>query len=197
MTDPSIAGTQVPDTTERSWTDTLGWLAPLAGLACLILFLANTQWYFAFKTIHVLGAIVWLGGGAAITVLALKAQREQDKGALLQIGKQAEWLGTRIFIPSSLVVVAMGFLLIEKSDGLYSYSDFWLMFGLVAWGVSFFVGALFLGPESGRLARMMEEHGPEDAETLARLRRIINVARADVVLIALIAADMVAKPFFT
>jgi uncharacterized membrane protein len=197
MTDPSIAGAQVPDTTERSWTDTLGWLAPLAGLAVLILFLANTQWYSVFKVFHVLGAIVWIGGGAAITVLALKAQRERDEGALLRIGKQAEWLGTRIFIPSSLVVVAMGFLLIEKSQGLYSYGDFWLLFGLIAWGVSFLVGALFLGPESGRLARMMESQGPDHPDTQARLRRIIAVARADVILVALIAADMVAKPFFT
>jgi uncharacterized membrane protein len=170
--------------------------APLAGLAVLIIFLANTPWYNVFKVVHVLGAIVWLGGGVAITVLALKAQRERDNAVLLNIGKQAEWLGTRIFIPTSLVVVAMGFLLIQKSDGLYGYGDFWTMFGLVAWGVSFLVGALFLGPESGRLARMMEAHGPDHPETQLRLRRIINVARADVVLIALIAADMVAKPFF-
>src|SRR5687767_7226642 len=125
MTDPTIAGAHVPDTTERTWTDRLGWAAPLAGLVVLILFLANTtQWYDVFKAIHVLGAIVWLGGGAAITVLALKAQREKDNGALLHIGKQAEWLGTRIFIPASLVVVSMGFLLIESSQGLYGYSDF-------------------------------------------------------------------------
>src|SRR5215210_158310 len=189
MTDPSIAGTNVPDTTERSWIDTIGWLAPLAGLVVVILFFANTQWYSVFKAVHVLGAIVWLGGGAAITVLALRAQREQDNLALLQIAKQAEWLGTRIFIPSSLVVVAMGFLLIEKSEGLYGYSDFWTLFGLSAWGVSFFVGALFLGPESGRLARMMEAHGPDHPETQARLARVLAVARADVVLIALIAAD--------
>jgi len=196
MTDPSLAGTHVPDTTARTWADTLGWAAPLAGLAVLILFLANTQWYSVFKVFHVLGAIVWLGGGAAITMLALKAQRTKDDASLLQIGKQAEWLSTRVFIPSSLVVVAMGFLLIHKSDGLYGYDDFWTLFGLAAWGISFLVGALFLGPESGRLARMMEQHGPDHPETMARLNRIIAVARADVILIALIAADMVAKPFF-
>src|SRR5215208_5308586 len=127
MTDQSLAGTQVPDTSERHWTDTLGWAAPLAGLCVLIVFLANTTWVNVFKSFHVLGAVVWLGGGAAITVLALKAQREKDHGALLQIGKQAEWLGTRIFIPSSLVVVAMGFLLIEKSQGLYGYDDFFTL----------------------------------------------------------------------
>ena len=36
MTDPSIAGTHVPDTTERSWTSTLGWAAPVAGIATLL-----------------------------------------------------------------------------------------------------------------------------------------------------------------
>jgi uncharacterized membrane protein len=197
MTDPSIAGTHVPDKTERSWTSTLGWAAPVAGLATLLLFLANTQWYGVYKALHILGAILWLGGGAAIVVLAARAERAKDDLALLRVGRQAEWLGTRLFLPSSLLVVVMGFLLIHESQGLYGYGDFWTLFALIAWGVSFVVGAVFLGPEYSRLGRMAESHSPDDPETQARLRRVLAVARADVILVALIAVDMVAKPFFT
>jgi uncharacterized membrane protein len=187
-------GAQAPANT-RSLFQWIGIVGPIAGLAVAVVFLSNTNWYLVFKTIHVLAAIIWLGGGAMITVLAWNAQRTRDNAQLLQIGKQAEWLSMRVFVPASLVLVAMGFVLMHK--GHFSYGSFWTLFGLIAWGVSFIVGIAFLGPESGKLARLIETKGPEDPAVMARLNRIISVARADVVLILLVAADMVAKPFFT
>jgi uncharacterized membrane protein len=195
MTQQTMAGAQAPAETTRSLFQWIGILAPIIGLAVAVVFLSNTSWYGVFKAIHVLAAILWLGGGAAITVLAWQAQRTKDNAQLLQIGKQAEWLSMRVFVPSALVVVAMGVVLMHKGD--WGYGHFWTLFGLIAWGVSFVVGAAFLGPESGRLAKLIETKGPEDPEVLARLNRIISVARTDVVLILLIAIDMIAKPFLT
>jgi uncharacterized membrane protein len=195
MTQPTMAGAHAPAETTRSLFQWIGSLGPIIGLAVAVVFLSNTSWYGVFKAIHVLAAIIWLGGGAAITVLAWQAQRSKDNAQLLQIGKQAEWLSMRVFVPSALVVVAMGVVLMHKGD--WGYGHFWTLFGLIAWGVSFVVGAAFLGPESGRLAKLVETKGPDDPEVLARLNRIISVARTDVVLILLIAIDMVAKPFLT
>ena len=187
--------TRAPAESHRTALEWLGILGPIAGLAVLVLFLSKTNWYQVFKSIHVLAAIVWLGGGAMITVLAWQAQRAKDNAQLLQIGKQAEWLSMRVFVPASLLVLAMGIVLMHKGD--WGYGHFWTLFGLIAWGVSFVVGAAFLGPEAGRLAKLIETKGPEDPEVIARLNRIISVARADVVLVLLVAADMVAKPFLT
>ena len=194
MTQPTRAGTQVPAESTRTLFQWIGILGPIIGLAVAVLFLSKTSWYLVFKSIHVLAAVLWLGGGAMITVLAWRAQRAKDNLQLLQIGKQAEWLSMRVFVPASLVVLAMGIVLMAKGD--WGYGNFWTLFGLIAWGVSFVVGAAFLGPESGKLARLIETKGPEDPAVIARLNRIISVARTDVVLILLIAADMVAKPFF-
>jgi len=194
MNEPTIAA-QSAQTRRRSAFDVLGWAGPLVALAVLIVFLSNTQWYFVFKVIHVLAAIVWLGGGAMITVLALRAKRAKDNMELLRIGQQAEWLSMRVFVPAALVVLAFGFVLVHKGD--WGYGHFWVIFGLVAWFASFVVGAAFLGPETGRLAKLIEAKGPEDPEVLARLDRILAVARTDVALIFLIAADMVAKPFLS
>ena len=195
MTESTATGARMPETTSRSFYSWLGIVGPILGLAVLIVFLADTSWYFVFKSIHVLAAIIWLGGGAMITVLAWRAQRARDTAQLLQIGRQAEWLSTRIFVPASLVVVAMGVILMSKGD--WGYDRFWTLFGVIGWAVSFVVGAAFLGPQTGKLAKLMETRGPEDPAVAARLDVIINVARADVVLVLLIAADMVAKPFFT
>ena len=190
-----LAGAQAPAETTRSPLEILGWLAPLVGLVVAVVFLSNTSWYFVFKSIHVLAAIIWLGGGATITILAFRAQRAKDNAQLIQIGKQAEWMSMRVFVPSSVVVLAMGVVLVHK--GGWGYGHFWTLFGLIGWAVSFVVGAGFLGPETNRLAKLLETKGPDHPETQARLVRILAVARTDVVLILLIAADMVAKPFLS
>jgi uncharacterized membrane protein len=195
MTQPSVTGAQAPADTSRSGFQWLGIIGPIFGIAFAIVFLAETSWYLVFESIHVLAAIVWLGGGAAITLLAWRALRAKDNAQLLMIGRQAEWLSTRIFVPSSLVVLAMGFVLMHK--GGFGYDHFWTLFGLIGWGVSFVVGVAFLGPQAGKLAKLIEAKGPEDPEVVARLHRVISVARTDVFLVLLIAIDMVAKPFFT
>jgi uncharacterized membrane protein len=195
MSEQTSAGTQVPDYTTRTLFQWIGIIGPIIGLAVAVVFLSNTSWYLVFKSIHVLAAVIWLGGGAMITVLAWRAQRAKDNLQLLQIGKQAEWLSTRVFVPAALVVLVMGIVLMAKGD--WAYSSFWALFGLIAWGVSFVVGAAFLGPQTGKLAKLIEAKGPEDPDVIARLNRIISVARTDVVVIILIAIDMVAKPFFS
>ena len=191
----TATGAQAPTTTSRSFFGWGGLIVPILGLGLAIAFLANTDWYLVFKSIHVFFAIIWLGGGTAITISAWRANRAKDIAQLLQIGKQAEWLGTRIFTPSSLIVLAMGIVLMHKVN--WGYGHFWTLFGLVGWCVSFVVGAAFLGPQAGKLGKLMETHGPDDPVVVARLDRVINVARADVVLVLLIAVDMVAKPFLT
>jgi uncharacterized membrane protein len=181
--------------TTRSPLTMLAWAAPLAGVVVAIVFLTQTTWYQVFKTVHVVAAITWLGGGLLITVLAFRADRAGNDDELIGIGRQAEWASTRIFIPSALVVLAMGLVLMHK--GQWGYDHFWTLFGLLAWGLSFAVGAIFLGPQTGKLNELVAEKGPRHPETQAKLRVILAVARADVVLIVLIAIDMVAKPFFT
>jgi uncharacterized membrane protein len=195
MTESTATGAQAPATTSHSFFWWVGIVGPILGFGLAIAFLANTDWYLVFKSIHVFFAIIWLGGGSMITVLAWRAMRAKDTPQLLQIGKQAEWLSTRVFVPSSLVVLAMGLVLMHKGD--WGYDHFWTLFGLIGWCVSFVVGAAFLGPQAGKLGKLMETHGPDDPAVVERLERVINVARADVVFVLLIAIDMVAKPFFT
>jgi uncharacterized membrane protein len=138
MTEETIAAPVAQPT--RSPLAILGWAAPLAGLVVAIVFLTQTTWYEVFKTIHVVAAITWLGGGLLITVLALRADRTGNDDELIGIGRQAEWASTRIFIPSALVVLVMGLVLMHK--GQWGYDHFWTLFGLLAWGLSFVIGDL-------------------------------------------------------
>ena len=158
-----------------------------------ILFAANTPWYFVFKMLHVGAAVVWVGGGLFIAIIAVLAELANDDDQLLQIGHWAETVAGRVFPVMSFAV--LGFGIAMTSNGDIPYDQFWIIFGLVAWALSAATGILFLGPESKRLNKAAAEHGPKAPEVQARLRRILLVARVDVALMFLIVFDMAAKPF--
>jgi uncharacterized membrane protein len=158
-----------------------------------IVFAASAPWYFVFKMLHVGAAVVWVGGGVFITVIAVLAELARDDDQLLQIGHWAETVAGRLFPVMSFVV--LGFGIAMTSNGDIPYNQFWIVFGLIAWALSAATGILFLGPESKRLNRAAAAHGPQSPEVQARLRRILLVVRVDVALMLLIVFDMVVKPF--
>jgi hypothetical protein len=55
-------------------------------------------------------------------------------------------------------------------------------------------GAAFLGPEAGRLKKLMQEQGETAPEVGTRLSRIFLVSRIELVVLLLVVADMALKP---
>jgi uncharacterized membrane protein len=147
------------------------------------------EWLLFF---HIAAAIVWLGGGVAIQVLAIRANRTDDPARMTTIAHEAEWFGTRIFLPSSLLVLVLGILL--TIDGPWNFGQTWIVLALIGYGLSFVTGAAFLGPESGRIGNLLAAEGPDSPAVRARIQRIFLVSRIELVLLYLIVLDMVVKP---
>src|SRR5262245_46662917 len=148
------------------------------------------KWLLAF---HILFAVVWVGSNTAIQILTIRARRA-GPDRIAYLAGEIEWYGTRVLVPSSLVVVVLGFLLLHESSGAYDLGQGWVTFGFVIWMLSFLTGAGFLGPESGRLSKLLEERGPADAEYQRRLGRIFLVSRVELLLLVLVVLDMAVKP---
>jgi uncharacterized membrane protein len=147
------------------------------------------EWLLFF---HIAAAIVWLGGGLAIQVLAIRANRNDDPVRMTTIAHEAEWFGTRIFLPSSLLVLVLGIIL--TVDGPWDFGQTWIVLALIGYGLSFVTGAAFLGPESGRIGKLLAAEGPDSPAVRARIQRIFLISRIELVLLYLIVLDMVVKP---
>ena len=148
------------------------------------------SWYATWKALHVLMAIVWVGGAFMIQLFAFKIMGSDDDRQLARFARDVEFISMRTFIPASLVLVVLGFVLIHQAGWGY---HFWIVFALAVWALSFVTGAGFLGPESGRLGKLIDERGV-DAEVRLRIERLLLVSRVELVLLALVAMDMVLKP---
>ncbi len=114
----------------------------------------NGTWYQTWKALHVLAAIVWVGGGVMIQLLALRIMRANDPAQLAKFAKDVEAVSLRAFIPASLVLLALGFVLMDQGGWEYK---FWVVFALAGFGLSFLSGILILSPETGRIGKLIEE----------------------------------------
>jgi len=150
--------------------------------------------YNAFKFVHVLSAVVWVGGACTVQVYALLATRTNDPLRVAAFAKDTEFVGTRIFLPSSLILLVSGIFTLHDSSGLWSFGQGWVQFGLVVVTLSIVVGAGYLGPESGRIARATEAKGVESPEVQERIQRIFLVSRVELVFLLAVVFDMVVKP---
>jgi uncharacterized membrane protein len=150
--------------------------------------------YNAFKFVHVLAAVVWVGGACVVQVYALLAVRTNDPVKVAAFAGDTEFVGTRIFIPSSLILLVSGLFTVHESGGAWGYGQGWVQFGLAIIVLSILVGAGYLGPESGRISRATEARGVESPEVQARIRRIFLVSRIELVLLIAVIFDMVVKP---
>jgi uncharacterized membrane protein len=151
------------------------------------------HWYALFRLVHVVVAVVWVGGGALITILALRAERSGDPDELATIARQAAFVGERIFAPAGLVVLLMGIAMMLDVD--WGWGRFWIAAGLVGYAVTFVTGVAALSPLAKRISALLDEQGAAAAETQAAIRRILLIARVDVGVLLLVVADMVVKPF--
>jgi uncharacterized membrane protein len=142
--------------------------------------------------VHVLAAVVWVGGALSLQLLAIRAERSADGGRVANFATEAEWVGSRVFLPSSIVLLLAGIGLTLEGD--WGFTTPWVLLGLIAYGLSALTGSLFLGPESGRIGKMIADVGPQDPDVLARIKRIFLVSRIELVVLLFIVFDMTVKP---
>ena len=152
--------------------------------------LAVTTYEWA-KAFHVFAAVIWVGGAAVLQILALFALRSKLPGRKAEFAREAEWVGMRVFLPSTLVLIALGFYLVH--EGQWGY-HLWVILALVGFGFSFVTGLFFIGPESGRIAKAIEAEGPDSEAVATRIGRILVVSRIELAILILLVFDMVIKP---
>jgi len=95
--------------------------------------------YEALVFVHVILAIVWVGGGIMIQLYALRAVGTNDPLRIAGFAKDTEVIGTRAFIPASLLLVISGIWLV--AEGSWGFDHFWIVFALAVYTASALTGS--------------------------------------------------------
>lgn len=138
--------------------------------------------------------MIWIGGSLMIQMFFLRARGRGPEAVGAMLG-DVEWIGNRLIVPATSLLVVLGILLVIEVE-VYEFSQFWIAAALVAFALSFATGAGFLGPETGRISKLMGERGAADPEVQSRIHRVLLISRIEFAVLILIVLDMVLKPGF-
>ena len=150
-------------------------------------------WYEFLLFAHISAAVIWVGGGTIAQFFALRAMRASDPVRLAEFGADVEWIANRTLLPSSAIAFVTGIWLVIDSDFL-GFGDDWIVIGLILFAITFLAGALYFGPEAGRVGKLADTEGPASPVFQARLQRLLALTRADLMILFLIIFDMATKP---
>ena len=148
--------------------------------------------YDFLLAVHVLAAVLWVGGGATSHVLLRRAQRTNDPEYRLALVREVSTIGNRLYAPLSLVLVIAGSLLVNEAG--YEFSQLWITLGYTAWLVSFALGIGFYSRQQKRIDELAEREGADGPGTSADIRRILTVNSVELLILVLAVIDMTAKP---
>ena len=141
--------------------------------------------------VHVLGAIVWVGGDVTLQAIGTRLRRSNDPVQMAQFAGHTEWIGTRVLTPAAVVIVTAGVFMVLDA---WSFELLWVIIGIGGFLYSLVAGAVLLGPLSGKTGRMIQERGPEDPEVQSNLAKLFNYSRIELVILIIVVFAMTVKP---
>lgn len=141
--------------------------------------------------VHIVCAVIWVGGAFFAQLLAIRAERSTDPAEMIRTASSIEFLAQRVFIPASILLFLAGvWMVIDR----WEFEQAWIAIAIVLWLASALVGSLYLGPMSKKIAQAFESEGPTSSSGLAMTKRVFLVSRIELVGFAVIIFLMVFKP---
>ena len=150
--------------------------------------------YDFLLTVHVLAAVLWVGGGVTLHILVRRAMAMPDPRATHEAMLQVEWVGQRFYPAFSLFLIVAGILLVTRDEGGFEFSDTFIQLGLAGWVISFLIGIGFYEREGKKRAAIVETEGPESPSVAASFRRTAMVNSFELLILVLVVVDMTTKP---
>jgi uncharacterized membrane protein len=99
--------------------------------------------------LHILAAMVWIGGLAALSLFGVSVLRNHDREAVARFVGDLRVVGPMLLAPSSVLVVGLGIWMVAD-DEAWGFGQTWIWLALALVGTAVLVGAVFLSRYAGR-----------------------------------------------
>ena len=147
--------------------------------------------YDSLLFLHLLAAMVWLGGGVVLAALAARVLRDPAPGDVSRFTGHLRVLGPLVVAPATVAVVALGVWPVFEG-GAWDFGQLWVRLGLGLFAAAFLIGAAHQSrPALG--AERAAARGDDEA-AVRQLRRWSWGYRLIVLLLVVAAWDITTKP---
>ncbi len=148
--------------------------------------------YELYLAIHLVCAVLWVGGGVSVHVLGRWVAKTGDDEQLLAFNRNALKIMSRFYAPLAVLLLVAGLLLVNEVG--YEYSDLWISLALLAWVLSLVLGAIFYPREGIRIEKAAEAGGAAAPDVKRGINRILAVNAVEMTILVLVVIDMAVKP---
>ena len=102
--------------------------------------------------VHVLSAMVWLGGGLTLMLAGFRARSSSRPEAVAEFAGTVPFVGLRVLMPAVVLLLVTGVWQVLASSA-WSFSQLWVRLALGLFVLAFLVGAIYLSRVGIGLAR--------------------------------------------
>jgi uncharacterized membrane protein len=141
--------------------------------------------------LHVLAAMVWVGGLVALAALGLNVLRTGDRDAIARFVASFRVVGPFVLMPAAVLVLVLGIWMVIDSAA-WSFEQTWIWLALVLLAAAVLVGAVFLSRAA--LAAERAVSAGDHAQATQQLRRWSWGIRGILLLLVVATWAMVFKP---
>jgi uncharacterized membrane protein len=146
----------------------LGRPAP-AGEGDFVMTVAATQTLYDWlHYLHVLAAMIWVGGGVMLAVIAARVLRDSDPAAVGCFFATLRATAPFVLTPAALAVLGLGIGLVVDADS-WDFGQLWVQLGVALFAAAFVIGAAWQS-RTALAARHAAERG-DDSEARRQLQR--------------------------
>jgi uncharacterized membrane protein len=147
--------------------------------------------YDLFKFLHIIAAIVWIGGVITAGIINALVAREKDRNVLAALARQSRLHGMVVLGPAAGLTLIAGIVMIAVS-GLGV--PLWIIWGFGAIILSVALGATLIRRAGEEISEMAARAEPGDPRLLALQRRLVTLNIINVLLLVSAVWAMVFKP---
>jgi len=139
--------------------------------------------------LHVLAAMLWLGGIAVVGAFAVRVLRTHEPGATAGFLGTLRVIGPLVLAPGPVILLGMGIWMVAEQ---WEFDQTWVSVGFALFFVAFLIGALH--QSRAAIAAERASKAGNDAAALSHLRRWAYGMAVILVLLVVATWDMVFKP---
>jgi uncharacterized membrane protein len=143
--------------------------------------------YTVLKSIHVLAAALWVGGGFGVNVAMILGSRSGEPASMLAAMRFAKYLGHYVFPWLSVITLGAGIWLTEK---FYGWDELWIGLGLAGLAIATAIGIFYLGPKASAGIAGMERGDPPPPGR----NWVPVVARLNLLIVSAVLVLMIIRP---
>jgi uncharacterized membrane protein len=150
--------------------------------------------YDTLKLVHVLAAVMWVGGNVMILLMSIRVMKENDPDRNVAFVRDLGFIGSRFIAPVSAVLIVFAISLVAYAPQ-WNFTDLWIELAILGYLATFVTGVGVLGPTAGKLEKLLSSgKTADDPEVQGLIHRTMIIGRVDTVVLLLVVCDMVLKP---